>query len=87
MVRVVDVHSGKSVVVRINDRGVLFPERIIDLSSAAAIELGILRSGVAKVRLEILKKVDAKHDEPARSAEMGLAADLPQAKSLDPVAR
>jgi rare lipoprotein A len=87
MVRVVDVHSGKSVVVRINDRGVLFPERIIDLSSAAAIELGILRSGVAKVRLEILKKVDAKHDEPARTAEMGLAADLPQAKSLDPVGR
>jgi len=57
MVRVVDVNSGKSVVVRINDRGVLFPDRVIDLSSAAANDLGILRSGVAKVRLEILKKV------------------------------
>jgi rare lipoprotein A len=57
MVRVVDLNSGKSVVVRINDRGVLFPDRVIDLSSAAADDLGILRSGVAKVRLEILKRV------------------------------
>ena len=56
IVRVVDVKSGKSVVVRINDRGVLFPDRIIDLSSGAADSLGILRSGVAKVRLEILKR-------------------------------
>jgi rare lipoprotein A len=56
LVRVVDVKSGKSVVVRINDRGVLFPDRIIDLSSGAADSLGILRSGVAKVRLEVLKR-------------------------------
>lgn len=62
LVRVVDVKSGKSVVVRINDRGVLFPDRIIDLSSGAAEGLGILRSGVAKVRLEILKKAG---DTPA----------------------
>jgi rare lipoprotein A len=47
MVRVVDVNSGKSVIVRINDRGALFPDRVIDLSSAAADDLGILRSGVA----------------------------------------
>jgi len=55
MVRVVDVNSGKSVIVRINDRGVLLADRVIDLSSAAANSLGILRSGVAKVRLEVLK--------------------------------
>jgi rare lipoprotein A len=56
MVRVVDVNTGRSVVVRINDRGVLFADRVIDLSSGAANALGILRAGVAKVRLEILKK-------------------------------
>ncbi|SNT37220.1 rare lipoprotein A [Granulicella rosea] len=55
MVRVVDVTSGKSVVVKINDRGVLSPDRVIDLSSGAARELGILRAGIAKVRLEVLK--------------------------------
>jgi rare lipoprotein A len=101
IVRVVDVHSGRSVVVRINDRGILFPERIIDLSSAAANELGILRSGVAKVRLEILKKVDAvgpngapaRHGDMARTAETSLAAGLgtgmpgPKTAALEPVAR
>jgi len=56
LVRVVDVNSGKSVVVKINDRGVLSPDRVIDLSSGAARELGILREGIAKVRLEVLKK-------------------------------
>jgi rare lipoprotein A len=55
-VRVTDVNSKKSVVVRINDRGVLFPGRVIDLSSAAAERLGILRAGVANVKLEVLKK-------------------------------
>jgi rare lipoprotein A len=65
LVRVVDVNSGKSVVVRINDRGVLFSDRVIDLSSAAADDLGILKAGVAKVRLEILKKIPATPDAEA----------------------
>lgn len=56
LVRVTDDNTGKSVVVRINDRGVLFADRVIDLSSGAAEELGILRSGIAKVHLNILKK-------------------------------
>ena len=54
MVKVIDVVSGRSVVVRINDRGSLAPGRIIDLSASAATALGMLRTGVAKVRLEIL---------------------------------
>jgi rare lipoprotein A len=58
-VRVVDVTTGKSVVVRITDRGILSPGRVIDLSSAAADSLGILSQGVAKVRLEVLKKAEA----------------------------
>ncbi len=57
LVKVVDTASGRSVIVRINDRGVLAGDRIIDLSSGAAQSLGILRSGVARVRLEVLKKV------------------------------
>ena len=59
MVRVVDLHSGKSVVVRINDRGVLFPERVIDLSVGAAEKLGIRKTGVADVRLDVLSKKQA----------------------------
>ncbi len=55
MVRVTDEASSKSVVVRINDRGVLNADRVIDLSAAAADKLGILRRGLAHVHLEILK--------------------------------
>ena len=63
LVRVINVASGRSVVVRINDRG-LAPSRLIDLSRAAASEIGILESGVAKVRLEVLSKVKgAEHPE------------------------
>ncbi len=55
LVRVTDTVSLRSVVVRINDRGVLDPDRVIDLSAAAADKLGILRRGLAHVRLTVLK--------------------------------
>ncbi|MGH7896723.1 MAG: septal ring lytic transglycosylase RlpA family protein, partial [Candidatus Binatia bacterium] len=52
-VRVTNLKNGKSVVVRVNDRGPYVRGRIIDLSAAAARALKI--GGVAKVRLEPLK--------------------------------
>ena len=57
MVRVTNLHNRKTVIVRINDRGILFPDRVIDLSSAAADALGMLRAGVAPVRLEVLPRL------------------------------
>jgi rare lipoprotein A len=72
LVRVVDLHTGHSVIVRINDRGVLLADRVIDLSSAAANELGILREGVAKVRLEILKKAPPAPAKPANAEAAAL---------------
>jgi rare lipoprotein A len=55
LVRVVNLHNKRSVVVRINDRGDLVDEgRIIDLSRAAAEELAMTKSGLAKVRLEVI---------------------------------
>ncbi len=48
-VRVVDQKSGKSTTVRITDRGPFGKGRIIDLSWAAAKQLGIIRSGITKV--------------------------------------
>jgi rare lipoprotein A len=54
LLRVVDLKTHKSVVVRVNDRGVLPEDHVIDLSYAAAEELGILRAGVAPVRLEVI---------------------------------
>ncbi|MDO9606414.1 septal ring lytic transglycosylase RlpA family protein [Hydrogenophaga sp.] len=50
-VRVRSVHSGKEVVVRINDRGPFAHRRIIDLSHAAATALGVHHHGVTEVHL------------------------------------
>lgn len=53
-VRVVNETNGRSVVVRVNDRGPFIDGRIIDVSYGAAQEIGMVRSGKAKVRLERL---------------------------------
>ncbi len=54
-VRVTNVRNGRSVVVRINDRGPFGNRgRIIDVSLAAARKLGMLRDGVVPVLLEVL---------------------------------
>ena len=56
-VEVTHARSGRSVLVLINDRGPFGrPERVIDLSSAAARELGILSEGVAPVTLRIARQ-------------------------------
>jgi rare lipoprotein A len=52
VVRVTDLGSGKSVVVRINDRGPFVRGRVIDLSEEAARRLGMLDRGVTSVTIE-----------------------------------
>jgi peptidoglycan lytic transglycosylase len=54
-VRVTNVQTGKAVVVRINDRGPFIRGRIIDLAYGAARTVGLVSTGIAKVRLEILE--------------------------------
>ncbi len=54
IVQVVDLETGKSVIVRINDRGPFIKGRIIDLSKGAAEKLGIIDKGITKVGLRIL---------------------------------
>ncbi len=56
LVRVTNTRNGRSVVVRINDRGPFAESRIIDLSHAAAREIGMVRAGTAHVRVDLLKK-------------------------------
>ena len=56
IVRVTNLQSMRSVIVRINDRGTLAPNRVIDLSSAAAREIGMLERGLARVRLEVIRR-------------------------------
>jgi rare lipoprotein A len=54
-VKVTHVESGRSVVVRINDRGPFKPGRVIDLSDKAAEILGFKARGLAQVRLEVIQ--------------------------------
>ena len=55
-VKVTNLKNGRSVVVRINDRGILDPGHVIDVSSAAAERIGLLRMGIAPVHLDVLLK-------------------------------
>lgn len=53
--RVTNLSNGKSVIVRINDRGPFHGNRVLDLSRAAAQELGTLNAGVAQVQIRALQ--------------------------------
>lgn len=53
-VRVTNVKTGKSIKVKINDRGPFIKGRIIDLSRRAATKLGMIEKGVVDVKVEIL---------------------------------
>src|SRR3546814_18623141 len=53
-VRVTNLANGKSVIVRINDRGPFSRGRVIDVSHAAAREIGMQRSGTARVSMTLL---------------------------------
>ena len=53
-VQVVNLANGREAVVEIRDRGPYCRKRIIDVSRVAAEQLGLLKSGTARVRLEVL---------------------------------
>ena len=63
--RVVDLDTGRSVTVRINDRGPYIAGRIVDLSPSAAVALGIVGRGLANVRLDVVKRGEPKQRRPA----------------------
>ena len=52
--RVTNVATGRSVTVRVNDRGPYIPGRVVDVSGSAANELGITESGIAKVKVDVV---------------------------------
>ena len=70
--RVTNLANGESVVVRVNDRGPFHEGRIIDLSYAAAVKLGIHRSGTAQVEVRALVPGD-----PAGPGAVAATAALP----------
>ncbi len=79
--RVTNLKTGKSVVVRINDHGPFVKGRGIDLSGAAAHELGIDHRGIAKVRVARIEEASGKEgdswagDVDVRDTTPGASAD------------
>jgi rare lipoprotein A len=53
--RVTNTHTGRSVTVRVNDRGPYVQGRVVDVSYSAAQELGMINRGVAKVKLDVVQ--------------------------------
>jgi len=53
--RVTNVTTGRSVTVRVNDRGPYVPGRVVDVSYSAAESLGMVGRGVAKVKLDVIQ--------------------------------
>lgn len=98
--RVRHIASGKEVIVRINDRGPFHSSRVLDLSYAAALKLGIVAMGSAEVELERLtfddirtgawrRGLPATNPEPGRDdpiATLASAAPLPASSVTDPMA-
>ena len=70
ILKVTNLSNGKTVQVRVNDRGPFVAGREIDLSKAAAKKLGMITSGTAKVKIQIVKmgKNDKLSQQTAKSA-------------------
>jgi rare lipoprotein A len=60
VVEVTNVNNGKTAIVRINDRGPFITGRIIDLSQAAAQEIGMMQAGTAEVKIRALDEAEIK---------------------------
>ena len=99
LARVTNLDNGKSIVVRVNDRGPFSGARIIDMSQRAAQLLGFEAQGTAKVRVQVLSDeskaiADAmrRYGKPVDVAEAGAAAPVTpvsvtsvQTKTLEPL--
>ena len=58
VIRVTHLKNGKSIIIPVNDRGPFIKGRILDLSLGAAKKLDMVKDGVARVKIEIVKSVD-----------------------------
>jgi rare lipoprotein A len=93
IVRVTNLENGRSVVVRINDRGPFKRGRIIDVSKRAAELLGFIGNGTARVRVDVLEKESRQIAEAAkrgmntsRMTPQQVAAVAPARQQMSPVA-
>ncbi len=91
LVRVTNLENGRSLIVRVNDRGPYKRGRIIDLSKRAAELLGYKEKGTAKVRLQVMREQSMKITQAAKNgmdtSGMEVAANRGQMITLEPPQR
>jgi rare lipoprotein A len=80
-VRVTNLENGRSIVVRVNDRGPFARGRIIDLSRRAAELLDMTRAGTARVRVQYMNRADLGGGAPVDDTPPAIANALPAAPS------
>jgi rare lipoprotein A len=76
-VRVDNLENGRSVIVRINDRGPAERDRVIDVSRGAAAELGLIQMGIAAVRVTTLDGADVSLDRPCLGSVVAASTAIP----------
>lgn len=82
IVRVTYLETGKATLVRINDRGPFIEGRIIDLSLAAAKEIGLWRAGVGKVKVELIDAPSPLDKGGRWCVQIGAFSDKDKAKKF-----
>ncbi len=82
VVRVRNLENGKTAIVRINDRGPFVEGRIIDLSYAAAQEIGIIDCGVAKVSIDIIEGDGNKAENFVYKIQIGAYSNVKNAENI-----
>lgn len=81
IVRVTNLENGRSLVVRVNDRGPYAHGRIIDMSKRAAELLGFKNNGVAKVRVKVLEQESRVVAEAAKQGRDTRGMEIPMNKA------
>lgn len=82
VVRVTNLATRQSVVVTITDRGPFVPGRILDLSRAAAMKIGVLRTGTARVRIDVLRFPSSSTQQGRWCVQIGAFHRQGEAKGL-----
>ena len=81
ILKVKNLDNGKTVVVRVNDRGPFVKNRIIDLSYAAAKDIGMVKSGTAKVKIQIVESSTKETDRYSYKIQVAAYSSIENARN------
>lgn len=82
LIRVTNLQTGQSAMMRITDRGPFVPDRVLDLSKGAAKEVGVWRPGTARVRIDVYESPKPINEGGRWCVQIGAFADEGAAKRL-----